>query len=200
MGIPEVEETRPWPPRAVFLDRDGVLNRALVRDGKPYPPRTLEELEILPGVEDALRRLKQAGYRLIVVTNQPDVARGVTPRSQVEEFNAWLKHRLPIDEFRVCFHDDSEDCSCRKPKPGLLCEAAREWGLDLTGCWMIGDRWRDVEAGQRAGCRTVWIDAGYREREPSAAPDYRTSDLAKAADHILKERQVIEERREAINS
>jgi transaldolase len=176
-------------PCAVFLDRDGVLNRALIREGKPYPPRTQEELEILPGVKESLQRLRLAGYRLIVVTNQPDVARGTTPRAQVEAFNAWLAERLPLDGFRVCFHDDGENCSCRKPKPGLLLETAAELGLDLPGSWMIGDRWRDVEAGQRAGCRTVWIDAGYREKGPTPPPDHRSMDLTGAVDIILERRE-----------
>jgi len=178
--------------RAVFLDRDGVLNRALIREGKPYPPRTMEELEILPGVEEALLKLRAAEYLLIVVTNQPDVARGTTPRAEVEAFNDWLAKRLPLDEFRVCFHDDREECSCRKPKPGLLLEAAAELGLDLNASWMVGDRWRDVEAGQRAGCRTVWIDAGYREKGPSSPPDYRCVDLAGAVDTILGRQEAIE--------
>src|SRR5439155_24902608 len=110
----------PLSPPAVFLDRDGVLNRAVVRQGKPYPPASVEELEILPGVPEALSRLKAAGYSLVVVTNQPDVARGVTTRAMVEEMHRFLAERLPIDEFRVCMHDDWDNCECRKPRPGLL--------------------------------------------------------------------------------
>jgi D-glycero-D-manno-heptose 1,7-bisphosphate phosphatase len=171
--------------RAVFLDRDGVINRAVVREGKPYPPARLEELELLPGVREALASLQAAGYLLIVVTNQPDVARGKQAREEVERMHAWLGQALPVDEFRVCYHDDSAGCSCRKPKPGLLVEAARAHGVDLAASWMVGDRWRDIDAGRAAGCRTVWIDCQYRERGPEQPPDIRASSLPEAAAAIL---------------
>jgi transaldolase len=171
--------------RAVFLDRDGVLNRAIVRDGKPYPPASVSELEVLPGVPDALARLRAAGFRLIVVTNQPDVARGAQTREIVEAMHAELLIRgLPIDSFRVCYHDDGDGCDCRKPKPGLLVSAARDEGVDLATSFMVGDRWRDVEAGRRAGCGTVFIDGGYAEAERSQ-PDVRVRSLVEAADWIL---------------
>ena len=109
--------------RAVFLDRDGVLNRAVMRNGRPHPPASLAEVEILPGTAEALVALKTAGYRLIVVTNQPDVARGTTARETVESINSLLGQRLPVDEFRVCYHDGQQACGCRKPKPGLLVDA-----------------------------------------------------------------------------
>jgi D-glycero-D-manno-heptose 1,7-bisphosphate phosphatase len=167
---------------AVFLDRDGVLNKAIVRGGKPYPPSSLQALEILPDVEEALARLKAAGYRLVVVTNQPDVARGDQDRRVVESINAALVARLPLDEVRVCYHDDRDDCSCRKPRPGLLLQAPAH---DLSRSVMIGDRWRDVEAGRRAQVRaTVLIDRGYDEACP-VAPDVRVASLAQAVDWIL---------------
>lgn len=168
---------------AVFLDRDGVLNRAIVRDGKPYPPSSLEALEILPDVEEALGRLKAAGYWLVVVTNQPDVARGDQDRRVVESINAALVARLPLDEVRVCYHDDRDDCACRKPKPGLLLQAPTH---DLPRSIMVGDRWRDIEAGRRAQVRaTIFIDRGYDEA-CAVAPDVRVTSLAQAADWILE--------------
>ncbi len=170
--------------RAVFLDRDGVINRAVVRDGKPYPPASTDEVEVLPGVADGLRRLKAAGYVLIVVTNQPDVARGRQTREAVEAIHARLAAALPVDDFRVCYHDDKDDCACRKPKPGMIAAAARDHGVDLASSVMVGDRWRDVEAGRRAGCRTVFIDYGYSEPSP-ARPDAVVRSLAEAADYIL---------------
>jgi len=171
--------------RAVFLDRDGVINRAIVRDGKPYPPATAEELEILPGVAEALERLKRAGFTLIVVTNQPDVARGTVPRAWVEEIHARMERLLPIDEFRVCYHDSADHCACRKPRPGMLLDAARQHGLYLAGSYMIGDRWRDMEAGQSAGCKTFFVDYGYSEQQPRAW-DFRVHSLQEAADMILQ--------------
>jgi D-glycero-D-manno-heptose 1,7-bisphosphate phosphatase len=178
VGIREVN-------RAVFLDRDGVLNRALTRDGKPYPPATVDEVEILPGVQQALDRLKAAGYLLVVVTNQPDVARGTTARAAVETINAHLRAALPIDEFRVCYHDDKDQCGCRKPRPGLLTEAAAALDIDLARSWMIGDRWRDIDAGRAAGCRAILIDYRYDERAPSREPEARASSLSAAADVVL---------------
>lgn len=166
---------------AVFLDRDGVLNRAVVRDGKPYPPASVAELEVTPGADLALGQLKAAGYRLVVVTNQPDVARGRQRRDVVEAINAALGARLPIDEFRVCYHDEGEGCACRKPAPGLLLQAPLH---DMAASVMVGDRWRDVEAGKRARVRaTVLIEGGYRERR--VEPDFAADSLVDAARWIL---------------
>ncbi|TAL75480.1 MAG: HAD family hydrolase [Burkholderiaceae bacterium] len=171
--------------RAVFLDRDGVINLAVVRDGKPYPPANLAALQILPGVSDALQALHLASYLLIVVTNQPDVARGTTSRAVVEEMNDYLSGQLPIDEFRTCFHDNADNCDCRKPKPGALIAAAKLHGIDLAESYMIGDRWRDILAGQQAGCKTIFIDYGYDEKQPESV-DFRVQSLAQAARIILR--------------
>jgi D-glycero-D-manno-heptose 1,7-bisphosphate phosphatase len=174
--------------RAVFLDRDGVINRALVRDGRPYPPSTLAELEILPDVPAALASLKRAGFRLIVVTNQPDVARGTQRREIVDAMHTHLAAVLPLDEFRVCDHD-GDACGCRKPKPGMLIDAAREHGIALERSYLVGDRWRDIEAGRRAGCSTIFIDRGYDERRPDRS-DAIVASLEEAADWILARRGV----------
>src|SRR5450759_1504047 len=172
--------------RAVFLDRDGVLNRAVVREGKPYPPASVAEVEILPGVPDALERLKRGGFMLIVVSNQPDVGRGTATRDTVEAINAFLAAALPVDRFIMCYHDSGDGCNCRKPRPGMLLDGAREFGVDLSGSYMVGDRWRDVEAGVAAGCKTVFLDYGYAERQPETV-DYRVRSMADAVSVILDE-------------
>ncbi len=172
--------------RAVFLDRDGVLNLPVVREGKPYPPANVAELQVFPGAPEALAALKQAGFRLYVVTNQPDVARGTQTRAAVEAIHAALAKALPLDGFYVCYHDDRDGCQCRKPKPGLLLAAAAEHGIALADSYMIGDRWRDIEAGQRAGCRTACLDFGYTERGPAAPPDTRVTSLAEAVTWIMQ--------------
>ena len=172
------------PLRAVFLDRDGVLNRALVRDGLPYPPTELAEVEILPGVLEALLMLKDAGFVLITVSNQPDVARGSLSIHKVEAINAYLGERLPIDRFIMCYHDSADDCVCRKPKPGMLNAGALEFNIDLSQSYMVGDRWRDVEAGNNAGCKTIFIDYGYAERQPESYSFVVTS-LFEATQKIL---------------
>jgi D-glycero-D-manno-heptose 1,7-bisphosphate phosphatase len=172
--------------RAVFLDRDGVINRAVVRDGKPYPPASLVELEILPGVHEALQKLRDANYLLVVVTNQPDVARGTTKREDVELMNTFLASQLPIDDFKTCYHDSRDKCSCRKPLPGALLEAAQDYDIDLSKSFMVGDRWRDVEAGAAAGCKTFFINYRYAEQKPGA-PDFIVSSLLEAKKIILGE-------------
>jgi len=169
--------------RAVFLDRDGVLNRAIVRQGKPYPPDTLAQVEIVPGAADMLAGLKNLGLRLLVVTNQPDVARGKQDRAVVEAINAHLSAALPLDKIYTCYHDDSDACECRKPLPGLLEQGATEWQVDLSRSFLIGDRWKDVAAGQAAGCTTFLIDLDYAE-QIMVEPDYHVSSLEEAASLI----------------
>ena len=190
MGIYEVKaengKRKTEMRRAVFLDRDGVINRALEREAKPYPPRNLAEFEILPEVPTACAKLKQAGFLLVVVTNQPDVGRGTLKQEIVETIHAEMCRRLPIDRVEVCYHSGQgqSDCDCRKPKPGMLLRAARELGIDLAQSWMVGDRWRDIDCGHAAGCRTIFIDRGYAEalKQP---PDFRAKDLLAATEIIL---------------
>jgi D-glycero-D-manno-heptose 1,7-bisphosphate phosphatase len=170
--------------RAVFLDRDGVLNRARVVDGVPHPPASLAELEILPGVEAALSRLRDAGFRLIVVTNQPDIARGHSTVEQVRQLNASLQGRLGFDDLYMCPHDDRDACDCRKPKPGLLLRAGQVHCIDLPNSIMVGDRARDVQAGRAAGCRTIFVDHGY-EAPPQPPADLCACSLLDAVDWIL---------------
>jgi D-glycero-D-manno-heptose 1,7-bisphosphate phosphatase len=173
--------------RAVFLDRDGVLNEPVVRDGRPYPPHSEAEVEIVAGAAAALGRLKALGLPLIVVTNQPDVARGTQTAEAVEAIHRRLGRELPLDEFLCCYHDDRDGCACRKPKPGLILDGAARYGADLARSFLIGDRWRDVDAGQAAGCRTIWIDRGYRERRPAHAPDARVGLLGEAVEWIVRQ-------------
>jgi len=171
--------------RAVFLDRDGVLNRPIIRDGKPYPPASPGEIEILPDAGPALDDLKELGFLLLVVSNQPDVARGTQKRAVVEAINSVLKSALPLDDFFMCYHDDGDRCECRKPLPGLLYQAAERYSVDLSSSFLVGDRWRDIDAGVGAGCKTILIDYGYRERQPSREPNARVPSLRAAADWVL---------------
>jgi D-glycero-D-manno-heptose 1,7-bisphosphate phosphatase len=170
--------------KAVFLDRDGVINANLERDGRPVAPTRLAEFCILPGVEDAARRLKSAGFLLVVVTNQPDVTNGLTPKATVEAMHAEVRRRLPVDDIAVCYHADRDNCACRKPKPGMILNAAQQHGIDLVASYLIGDRWGDIEAGRAAGCCTIFIDYGYPQDQP-ATPDKIVKSLAEAAEFIL---------------
>jgi D-glycero-D-manno-heptose 1,7-bisphosphate phosphatase len=172
-------------PKAVFFDRDGVINKAVVREGKPYPPSSLSELLLVDEVRPVLQKLKESGYVLIVVTNQPDVARGSQTRERVEEMNRFLLRELPLDDILTCYHDTEAHCRCRKPKPGLILQGAQQYHLDLAASYLIGDRWKDIEAGRRAGCRTIFINYQYHEKQPNK-PDYRVTTLMEALSIILK--------------
>jgi len=186
MGIGQVSD---FGKHAVFFDRDGVLNRAVVRDGKPYPPKDLSEFEIVENARDDLLRLKGMGFVLVVVTNQPDIARGTQTRSGVDEMNERLRRELPIDDVYVCPHDNNDGCNCRKPSAGLLLKAAGQYDLNLRKSYMVGDRWRDIDAGHAAGCTTIFIDYGYKERGPAKEPDLCTHSLGEAVAFIVKSRK-----------
>ena len=167
---------------AVFLDRDGVINRPIIRSGRPHPPASVDDLEVLPGVPEALKRLKAAGFALVVVTNQPDVARGAQTRESVAAIHERLMSLLPLDEIRVCWHDDEDHCDCRKPKPGLI---TRPPAYDLARSAVVGDRWRDIDAGHNAGCAaSILVEYDYDEGIRTA-PDARVGSLTEAADWIL---------------
>lgn len=170
--------------KAIFLDRDGVINEAKVRSGKPYPPENLQQLVLTEDIEKVLCFFKTAGFLNIVVTNQPDVARGKSGIETVNEMNEFLLNSLPIDHIACCFHDDVDQCNCRKPNPGLLTTSSELFSVDLKESFMVGDRWRDVEAGKAAGCTTIFIDYGYNE-ENKSRPDYVVGSVRDACDLIL---------------
>jgi D-glycero-D-manno-heptose 1,7-bisphosphate phosphatase len=169
--------------RAVFLDRDGVLNRTIVRNRVACAPASLAELEILPGVPEALSILRARGFRLIVVTNQPDVSRGLIRRAEVEAIHARMRQQLALDDIRVCYHDDRDGCACRKPSPGMLYAAAVEAEIVLARSFMVGDRWRDIDAGHRAGCRTLLVNA--MDEPVESHPDAVAADLPAGVDWML---------------
>ena len=177
----------PAMKRAVFLDRDGVLNKAVLRDGVPGSPETIEQLVIVPDALAALAALRRHGFRLIVVTNQPDIARGRVARVTVEAINDRIRAALPIDAVEMCDHDDQDNCECRKPKPGMLLRAAARESIALDMSYMVGDRWRDIEAGRNASCRTILIGDGCGERLRSQ-PDLKVATLREAVDWILAQK------------
>lgn len=182
MGIHEVKPGSP----AVFLDRDGVIDRAIVRDGRPFPPSRVEDLQLLPGTIASAQALAKAGYVLIGITNQPDVARGTQSREGVALINACIQARLPVREVMVCYHDDADHCECRKPMPGLIFQAEHKYSLDLSRSWMVGDRWKDIAAGQAAGLKTIFVDYHYSERYQGPPPTYIIEDTRSIAQIILK--------------
>jgi D-glycero-D-manno-heptose 1,7-bisphosphate phosphatase len=170
--------------RAVFLDRDGVINRALVRDRKPYAPRHLSEFRLLPGVGDAVTQLKSVGFLIIVVTNQPDIGHGLTTPQTLAAMHTRLNERVPVDAILVCPHRQDAGCTCRKPKPGMIHQAETDWGIDVRRSYLVGDRSTDIVAGRAAGLYTMFLDRGYAEPllEP---PDARVGSLRQAVREIL---------------
>jgi D-glycero-D-manno-heptose 1,7-bisphosphate phosphatase len=174
--------------RAVFLDRDGVINKAVIKNGKPYPPKNLDTLELIDNVKDLLHLLKKEGFKLIVVTNQPDVARKKISKRTVDLINNYLLNLLPIDNIETCFHDDSDNCICRKPLPGLILSSAKRYNIDLKKSYLIGDRWKDIAAGKAANCKTIFIDYNYDEIN-SIRADITTFSLKEAVEKILTDNE-----------
>jgi len=168
--------------RAVFLDRDGVVNKVILRDGKPYSPRTLEEFIFNDGIREAVSRLKGRGFKILVVSNQPDVARGEITQSVLDLMTQRIRGEISVDGIYICPHDDHHRCLCRKPKPGMLFQAMWEWDINLKSSFLIGDTWKDMEAGMAAGCKTILLDAPYNQ---DIQCDFRAKSLSEAIDFIL---------------
>lgn len=170
---------------AVFLDRDGVLNRVVMRDGKAASPRAVEELEIEPDAPATLATLKDAGYLLLVVTNQPDVRRGLMSGETLRALHKRLAEALPVDDIAACLHDNADGCECRKPKPGLVLALAARHGVDLGRSWLIGDQDRDIVCGKAAGCRTILLGREYNSGTNSGA-DKVVARLSQSISTILQ--------------
>ena len=151
---------------AVFLDRDGVINKTVIKNGKPFAPTIIDDIQLLSGVVEAVRILDGLGFKLIIVTNQPDVAKGLITKHQLAEFHKKISRETGLRHFYVCIHDEEDQCECRKPKTGLFEEAAKDLGINFASSYMIGDRWKDVQAGQELGCSCFFIDNQYLERRP----------------------------------
>lgn len=169
--------------KAVFLDRDGVLNKAIVRNGQAYSPRSKEEFILVDGVVAAVAALRQADFRVFVVSNQPDIARGKLTRADLDWMTEKILSETNVNEVLVCLHDDHDGCACRKPGPGMLIECSRKWGIDLQDSYMVGDGWKDMEAGKRAGCKCLLIDAEYNK---GVSTDWHANSLAEAVEIILR--------------
>lgn len=150
----------------VFVDRDGVLVRSAVVDGKAMAVRRLADFRLLPGAAAGFEKLRSRGFKTVIVTNQPDVGKGLISGETLASMHARLRERLAPDAIEVCPHVQSAGCDCRKPKPGMLLAAASRLKIDLGRSFMIGDRVSDVEAGLAAGCRCIFIDRNYREGRP----------------------------------
>ena len=170
--------------KAVFLDRDGVVNKAKIINGKPYPPKSKSEVEIFDDVISSVNRLKSKGFEIVVITNQPDIARKKTKLTTVLEIHEYIREKSTISNFFICPHDDVDECECRKPKIGLLVQAAQEFNIDLNGSHLVGDRWKDIKAGQDAGCTCYFINNQYSEKYPHL-PYFEVKSLSDATNIII---------------
>jgi len=171
--------------KAVFLDRDGVINEIVWREGRPESPRNIREFILIEGIQEIVRRLKDHGFRIIVVSNQPDLARGKISQTSLDLMIEHIRENIPVDDFRICPHDDYHQCSCRKPKPGMLMKAALEWNIDLSSSFMIGDTWKDMEAGKAGGCKTILLSRFYNQ---DVQCDFSVKSLKEGADLIIQNR------------
>jgi D-glycero-D-manno-heptose 1,7-bisphosphate phosphatase len=169
--------------RAVFLDRDGVVNKVILRGGKPFSPRNLGEFVFTDGIQETVSILKRNGYKTILVSNQPDIARGHITQDVLDKMMQRVSEEILLDDIFVCPHEDDHHCACRKPKPGMILEAAKKWKIDLRASYVIGDTWKDMEAGKTAGCKTILLDAVYNRDVRS---DFRVTSLIEAVDIILE--------------
>ena len=173
---------------AIFLDRDGVINNIVKRSPTWIgSPRTPDEWQLMAGIQEAVQLLHDAGYLIIVITNQPEIARNQTTRAQLDALHALMCQQIPqIDEVFFCPHDNEANCDCRKPKPGLILKAMREWGIDLKNSWMVGDRDKDIVAGQAAGCKTCLIQNEYHY---PCEPDLICKSVLEFAQQLIRTKQ-----------
>jgi D-glycero-D-manno-heptose 1,7-bisphosphate phosphatase len=168
---------------AVFLDRDGVLCEAIVRDdGKPYAPTRFEDFALVADGAQQVARLRAAGLLALVFTNQPEIANGLLQPAELERMHAVLRTQMAVDDIYVCPHGKNDGCACHKPLPGMLTAAAREWRVDLEQSFVIGDRWRDIDAGRAVGCFTVLLERPY---SACTTANVAVADLASAVDLVL---------------
>ncbi|MBF0595692.1 MAG: HAD family hydrolase [Candidatus Omnitrophica bacterium] len=167
--------------KAVFWDRDGVINKAILRNNKVFSPRELKDFEIVPGVRKILAECRQQGYLNIVITNQPDISRGLMSRDILDSMHRIIQEQLCVDDIFVCPHDDQDQCTCRKPKPGMMIDAAQKWGIDLRASFVVGDQWKDVDAGKNSGCSTILLSSCYNQ---GVAADFIIDEISSAADII----------------
>jgi D-glycero-D-manno-heptose 1,7-bisphosphate phosphatase len=174
---------------AVFLDRDGVVNQLVYRDGKAVSPRSIDAFVFVPGIQAAVKRLKVAGFPVFIVTNQPDIARGKMAAIALDQMTERIYQILPIDDLRVCPHDDRDDCACRKPRPGMLLDLAAQWQVDLRRSFIVGDSWKDIQAGKQAGCHTILIARDYNQGSENRGiePDWSVAEVGAAVDVILNQ-------------
>ncbi len=171
--------------KAVFLDRDGVINKPIIIDGKCYAPRLLKDFKIFPKVKSDIKKLKNRGFKVFVITNQPDIGNKLLKKKTLNEMHSLLKTKVPIDKIYFCPHTKNDRCKCRKPKPGMIIKASNNLKIRLKESYVIGDRKTDIDAGLKAGCKTIFVNNNYYEKRPTKQ-EKTVKSLHAAVKYILK--------------
>ncbi len=171
--------------KCIFLDRDGVINRSNVKNGKPYAPLRFENFIFLPKVKKSIHQLKKLGFLVILITNQPDISKKKLKISTLDKMNDKIYRNLDVDDIFFCIHSSEDNCNCRKPKTGMLLESQKKYNINLNKSFMIGDRKKDIDSGIKAGCKTIFINRNYNEERPTRQ-NYTTTSLYKAVEYIKK--------------
>ena len=175
--------------KAFFLDRDGVINKSFLQKGKPVAPTKLADFKIIKDVKKSLIYLKAKGYLTIIVSNQPDLRKGLLNKSVLKKMNRKLKEELKIDDIFICEHMSIDRCDCRKPKLGMILNAKKKWNIDLKNSYLIGDRWRDIYLANKLNIKCFYIDNNYKEKKPKKY-NYKVISLFHAI-KILKKNEKI---------
>jgi D-glycero-D-manno-heptose 1,7-bisphosphate phosphatase len=152
--------------KAIFFDRDGVLNKAIMKNNKPFSPKTLKQLEINPDANMIIKYAKKKKFLTFMITNQPDVARGENSKKNVDKINLFIKKKLNIDDIFCCYCSDNQ-CKRRKPNPGMLIEAKKKWNISFKKSFLIGDRKKDIDAAKKVKIKSIFIDYNYDEKKPT---------------------------------
>ena len=175
--------------RAVFIERDGILNEVRTGPKQQITPIGLEDFKILTSVSEALKKLKAVGYVVIATTNQPGLSRGYQSRRELDRMHELLRGNLPLDDIMVCPHDEADHCPCRKPRSGLLVEAAFKWHLNLDHSFVVSDKWQDAEAARTAGCTSLLVQSPW---VGNVHHDFVLNDIDAIAEKILSLKQQVE--------
>ena len=168
---------------AVFIERDGLLNRVRVERRQPRSPLSMEEFQINPEAIAPLKALKEAGFVVLATTNQPGLSRGTLPRRELDRMHVLLQKTFSLDGILVCPHDENDACPCRRPKPGLLIEAAFKWHLEIDHSFVVSEMWQDAQAAHVAGCTSLLIRSPWNG---SGHHDYVLDDLAELAGKVTQ--------------
>ena len=172
--------------KALFLDRDGIINRSFKnKKGKPKAPTLFKDFIFLPFLKNYLNEIKKLNFNIIIITNQPDISYGVLKEAELYKMHSKIYSSLPVTNIYVCKHSKEDNCKCRKPKTGLFRQALKKYNLNLKNSYAIGDRWSDIVASYKCGIKSIYVDRNYNEPKPTKQI-FTTKSTKKALEYIIK--------------